>query len=543
MTENKKPLKDKPTIDTSSYRTIESVKRSTDPEGIQFILHEKPYIILHHYRKNNQYYSQWCQIEEHRPIELIGLVCEHKNPLNVDSSQRNNKILKQAEILPLSDNIIEIFLNEAGQFLSNNFERFFPGTEGMELEGKKDQQLRRISSRMDSKYSIIRDDLTRDIYIYFNGKYEFHDKFLFNKLLKNQFSGYTFFENEAKTIMSSFTNIKKESEDHISFKNCYLDQRTLEIVPHTPEIFCKTQINYSYNHEAYSSKFEKQLKSILMESDDESKYKLFLQMLGYCFTQGNPYNLIFLITGKGSNGKTTLMNLIAKIFEDSHVSVPMNDFKRNNFGLEPLINAKVNILPDLPMDNLGDTAILKAVSGEDTITIDRKYNTKITTTIGAKLIGAGNALPQTNDRSFGFYRRIKHIELTNTFNPDPKFKDSFLNNRGGIEWLIYQSIKEFKKVEVEGWAKETVIEKNKEYLKFSNPYLWAAEELFELSETDDVIPRNEIFFAMYNLLADEELNVSKDRRKYYDAIRTIGGEDDRWIASERAFGGLEFKNH
>ena len=154
---------------------------------------------------------------------------------------------------------------------------------------------------------------------------------------------------------------------------------------------------------------------------DEEGYKLFLQMLGYCFTPDNHHHKMFFITGEGANGKSTLMGIISQIFHSSVAAVGLHEFK-NDFGLQPLLGKKVNVLYDLPTKTIKDTGIIKAVTGEDLITINRKHQEAVSTILGCKIIGTGNQLPAVNDDTYAFWRRVVHIELTNTFK-DPTVRE------------------------------------------------------------------------------------------------------------------------
>jgi len=123
--------------------------------------------------------------------------------------------------------------------------------------------------------------------------------------------------------------------------------------------------------------FEEKIKEILIDKDgpfqcDETKYKFFLEIMGYCFKDSNPFHAIFFITGEGRNGKSVLSDLIKTIFGVHAVSVPLHNLQ-SEFGKEPLIDKMINLVYDLPKKMLKETGDLKAIVGEDQMTINIKY--------------------------------------------------------------------------------------------------------------------------------------------------------------------------
>jgi len=516
-------------------------------KGVEFTLNTQinSQIILRHWKQDEQYLTQWGSINNDKERK-IGQIIKSSQSLYTHNTRNENAVKKQVnQILRKAE--IEEILQEIGEFLSNHHKIFFPVTSKFELKGesKKNKHLKKIAVEIESQYEIIRDEITKDLYIYNgqDGVYESQDIISFNRLLQAAYNC-KFFKDDVEKVLSTFTKERKVNERYISFKNCFLDLDTMEVQEHDSKIFCTFQIPFNYNSKAYSSIFEERLKEILCDDSSDDKLRLFLQIVGYSITNDNKHNKFFLITGPGKNGKSTLLSLFKGLFGDSVTSVSLTNFNKQ-FGLQPLINSKVNILYDLPLKNLGDTGALKGITGEDTLTIDRKFKEPITTKITAKIIGAGNALPATDDLSDAFLRRLIHIELTNRFeNPEPGLAKKLLKDTEGMEWLIFNAIKEYKKVESEGWALEPTIEQNRdEYLKRSNPHLYAAEKLFEPAENEQVT-RNEAYQAMTEFLEDEGIKANKVRTNYYKALEEIGAEgtsDYIWEGKKRILTGIKLK--
>lgn len=481
-------------------------------------------LYLDHCKDNGGYKTQFYLETADGEIKRTQIV-PSKNSLAEVNNQRDNKLKKiVADKFKVH---IDGHLSDAGEFFNENFADIFPVEDILIERTKKEKQLVDIANKLDSKYKILFDRTTEDMYI-FNLV-----KKIYTKFTEKQFAvflhweyGQRFLADEVKKIMGAFSRLENESKEYIAFKNCLLNVTNLETEDFTDKEFVKFQVPYDWNPEAYSEFFETKLREIL---GTDEKILLFKQIVGYCFINGNRENKMFFLTGEGANGKSVLMTLIRAIFKDSVAGVGLHEFKKE-FGLQPLLGKRINILPDLPKELIKDTGAIKAVTGEDLITVNRKHKEPVNTLLTCKIVGVGNHLPPVTDDSFAFWRRVVHLELTNTFTDkkkDAKLKEKLISDDEGMQWLIYESITAYKGVQNNGWAgQKTEDEIRKEYLKQSNPCLYAAEELYEMTnDPNDFITRDEAKMEITGFLQDINIRPPLDAKQYYNAMRRIGGND------------------
>jgi putative DNA primase/helicase len=486
-----------------------------NPDGDLYIKHSKDI---------DGYNTQWY-LKGESGRKKTRIVASKKS-LAFDNKQRDNKLVKiakEAFNIDAKDHI-----TKAGEFINERESIIFP-SEIVTLErSKKDTQLIEIAKELENDNKIVINRLTSELHIYnpMKGVYEPYNNTEFAAFLNRRYHD-KFLMDEVVKIMGTFTTIKDESKNYLAFQNCLLNIETLETEDFNSDEFVTFQVPFNWDPEARSEFFETKLKEILI---DDERYLLFLQILGYCFTHSNPHHKMFFLTGDGGNGKSTLMALIRSIFHSSVGAVGLHEFK-NDFGLQPLLGKKINILYDLPKRKITDTGIIKAVTGEDLITVNRKHKEAVNTMLGCKIIGVGNQLPPVNDDTFAFWRRVIIIELTNKFN-DPTIKDKLLTDVKGIEGLIYQSINAFKRVRSEGWAiKMSKGDIRRQYLLLSDPCLYAAEELFEkTNDPQDYVTRSDVVHLISEYLKSQGMDAPGNVKLYYTAIRSIGGDDsDRRI--------------
>jgi putative DNA primase/helicase len=119
-----------------------------------------------------------------------------------------------------------------------------------------------------------------------------------------------------------------------------------------------------------------------------------------------------------------------------------------NFGLQPLIGRRVAIVSDARLGGRADQATiaerLLSITGEDAITIDRKYRQAWTGRLGVRFLVLTNELPRLADASGALASRFIVLMLTESFygREDPGLTDKLLAELPGIlNWAI------------EGWSR------------------------------------------------------------------------------------------
>ena len=121
--------------------------------------------------------------------------------------------------------------------------------------------------------------------------------------------------------------------------------------------------------------------------------------MGYVLTKDMRLQKAFIFHGIGSNGKSVLADIIRHIAGEDNVShAPLNKLGER-FGLDNLPGKTVNISTE---NELGEkhlnTQNFKAITGADTINVERKYQDSFSCELFCKLVVLVNRLPRK--RSF-----------------------------------------------------------------------------------------------------------------------------------------------
>jgi putative DNA primase/helicase len=120
------------------------------------------------------------------------------------------------------------------------------------------------------------------------------------------------------------------------------------------------------------------------------------------------------IGAKGSNGKSTMLNIVMALHEKA---VAMQLDKLEGFNLSNLIGATLVVCDETPKGKI-DQQILKSLISGGTTSINRKFKDVLSYQNIAKFIICANHLPALTDQSDAFWRRLHVVEWNQTFTGD-----------------------------------------------------------------------------------------------------------------------------
>ena len=316
----------------------------------------------------------------------------------------------------------------------------------------------------------------------------------------------------------------------INVKNGRLDIRTETLLPHDPEILDFTQLPVVYDPEAYCSDLDKTLNRVFKH--DRQVIDLFEEMVGYLLIKNCRFRKGFLFYGGGSNGKSTILNLLKKFIGENNLATVELKKLSDPFLTAELEHKLANIGDDIDPKEITDTGTIKKLFTGESMTVQRKYQDPFIMKNYAKMIFSCNQLPRITDKSYGMYSRLMLIPFTATFTPydedyDPFIEDkittpealSYLLNIGlrGLRRLLYNN--KFSEPDVVKEALERYKKDN------SNVLAWIEEEGIEieylLSNTTD-----KLFSEFKDWCARSEI-------KYTSSIKTFHKEIEDTYNFER----------
>lgn len=258
-----------------------------------------------------------------------------------------------------------------------------------------------LSNQLKHLYHFVTLKDTDEIYVYNaeTGLYENNgDKFIREKVKK--VLGDNYLERYAQAVIdhiTASTYINREeftAPIHlIPVKNGVLDisQNPARLLPHDKKYYFTNQLPVAYNPESKCPQFLKFLSEIL----PEEKYRLQIQeMFGWCLWRNYQHQVAFMLIGEGSNGRSTLLNVLRALLGDRNVtSQSLQELCSNRFSKAELYQKYANIAPDIPHNTIKDSSIFKQLTGGDQITAEKKFRNPFNFVNYAKLIFSANELP------------------------------------------------------------------------------------------------------------------------------------------------------
>ncbi|OGW47511.1 MAG: hypothetical protein A2Y66_02485 [Nitrospirae bacterium RBG_13_41_22] len=257
-----------------------------------------------------------------------------------------------------------------------------------------------------------RDDEKSEMWIYKDGIYIPQGKTYIKEFVKEVCAeGYTrdianeiIAKIEVDTYIETDEFFKVNDIYKIPVLNGILDIKTRVLEPFSPTYRFFNKINAEYIPNATCPKILEFLKGTINEDD----IKIIQELIGYILLKDYRIPKAFMFTGTGRNGKSRILELIKKFVGINNcINIPLQELCNSNarFSTGELFNKMVCMSPDLSSEDLNRTGTFKSLCGEDMVTSDRKFKTRIKFTNYSKLIFSANEIPKTYDESEAFFSR------------------------------------------------------------------------------------------------------------------------------------------
>ena len=166
--------------------------------------------------------------------------------------------------------------------------------------------------------------------------------------------------------------------------------------------------------------------------------------LGYTLSGDISEQCMFILFGSGANGKSTLLNVIQKLFGDYAVSTITDTFMKKNSeqtnDLARLKNARLVIASEAEENKPMSESLIKQITGGDKISARFLYGEYFDFTPTFKIFMATNHKPKISGGDNGIWRRIKLIPFTVSIpeeKRDKHLQEKLLEENAGIlNWLL-----------------------------------------------------------------------------------------------------------
>lgn len=231
-------------------------------------------------------------------------------------------------------------------------------------------------------------------------------------------------------VLTAYVSPVPEEEQaiRICVNNGVLDPMTGELSPHSPDERLRYKLNIEWDPDADAALFCKFLKDIWgMEPDFEERVRFISQWFGYLLYRSCKFEKFLWLEGRGSNGKSVLLKLMAALVGKENVTYAMLERLNKSAVRAELEGKLLNISSEMSANATMSDGYLKQIASGEEVEADRKFRDSANFTPTAKLVAATNALPRLLDRSDGFARRAIILSFNRRF--EGKEKDVDLADR------------------------------------------------------------------------------------------------------------------
>ena len=117
-------------------------------------------------------------------------------------------------------------------------------------------------------------------------------------------------------------------------------------------------------------------------------------------------------------GKGTIARMLTKLVGKGNVAGPTLASLGTNFGLSPLLGKPLAIISDARLGSAPSHTVVErllSITGEDMLTIDRKYREPYTGRLPTRFVMVSNELPRFTDSSGAIATRMLILQLTKSF--------------------------------------------------------------------------------------------------------------------------------
>lgn len=242
----------------------------------------------------------------------------------------------------------------------------------------------------------------------------------------------------------------KSIEGKMNFLNGVLDVKSGVLTPHSLDQGFRSVLPCNYTVSADAPRWKQFIEEVTLGR--QSLIDLLQEYMGYIFGNGScKHEKILMLSGEGSNGKSTFVNVLrALATKEGFSSLSIKDM--NNEQNRYLMEGKlVNIAEENSKDSFKDTELIKNFASGGYIRVKKVYQPPYEYINRTKLVMLCNTLPNNTDNTHGFYRKLLLIPFDLEVDESNKKDIDLLEKlKAELPGIINWVIEGYKRLEKQG---------------------------------------------------------------------------------------------
>lgn len=203
----------------------------------------------------------------------------------------------------------------------------------------------------------------------------------------------------------------------VSCQNGLLDVNDRALLPHSPEFFNSTSVPFAYEPAAPPPHRWLNFLGSLWP-DDPAQIDALQEWFGYVISGRLDQHKILLLIGPTRGGKGIIARTLGALVGTENVAGPTLSSLKTDFGLAPLIDKSLAVISDARLDGRGAQVVVErllSISGEDWLTVNRKYREQWSGKLPCRFMVCSNELPHLGDASGAIAGRFVALQLTESW--------------------------------------------------------------------------------------------------------------------------------
>ena len=193
-----------------------------------------------------------------------------------------------------------------------------------------------------------------------------------------------------------------------------LNRNQFDLQPFDHKLYSTFRSPIHYYQQAQCPNWQRFLEQVIPNKDDRLRMQ---EWAGYLLYPSTKLEKILFLYGSGRNGKSTFIETITSLVDPNEISHVEPQNLAREYDVAALQHKRINVVSDITTDKQTSGVFKQLVSG-DRLQARNPYGRSFSFTPCVKLLFSSNFLPQTHDRSEGFYRRWDILKF------DKQLKDS-----------------------------------------------------------------------------------------------------------------------
>lgn len=200
--------------------------------------------------------------------------------------------------------------------------------------------------------------------------------------------------------------------------NGFLIISTRQVIPSTPRLFVTASLDFPVPDKPNQpTEWLRFLAGIW--PDDTPSQSALAEAIGYMLTDSTDQQKAFMLVGPKRSGKGTILRIIEALVGRHNKVSPSFNSLGTDFGLAPLIGRRIAMISDARLSHRADQASITEnilrITGEDSVSVNRKFKDAWNGKLPTKFLVATNELPSFSDASAALASRFIIFRFTRSF--------------------------------------------------------------------------------------------------------------------------------